>query len=215
MSDKNPIILASASPRRHRLLELLGLEFSIVVSTIDESKLKADGPIHFAEVAAEAKCREVARRSPEMACVIGADTVVHFNGESGIEILGKPISPHDAQNMLRRLSGRVHQVTTGVALRRPGETDPIVCSQTTNVRFRPLNTEEIKSYVETGESLDKAGAYAVQGVGGDFIADVQGDLQNVIGLPLKLLVEMLQTHFPHVRLPEPDVLATTCRREFL
>jgi septum formation protein len=209
------IILASASPRRHRLLALLGMEFSIVVSTVDELKLEADGPVNFAEIAAEAKCREVAARSPEDACVIGADTVVHFDGASGKEIFGKPTSPREARHMLRRLSGRVHQVTTGIALRFGGETDPIVCSDTTDVRFRPLRAEEITSYVETGESLDKAGAYAVQGVGGDFIAEVKGDLQNVIGLPLGLLVEMLRPNFPDIQLPEPAVLATTCRREFL
>jgi septum formation protein len=117
--------------------------------------------------------------------------------------------------MLRRLSGRCHQVTTGVALWRPGEPDPIVTSETSEVHFRPLRLEEIENYVTTGESLDKAGAYAVQGQGGDFIDAVHGDLQNVIGLPLALTVEMLRPMFPGLALPEPEVLATCCRREFL
>ncbi|MFW6303828.1 MAG: nucleoside triphosphate pyrophosphatase [Candidatus Sumerlaeota bacterium] len=209
------LVLASASPRRRRLLQLLGIDFEVIVSKVDESLLEASGPVEFALIAAEEKCRETAGRLDAHKGVLGADTVVHFETARGMEILGKPSSTEEAKSMLRSLSGRVHQVTTGVALWRPGEEQPLVGSLTTDVRFRPLEQKEIEDYIATGESLDKAGAYAVQGVGGDFIAEVDGDLQNVIGLPLGLVVKFLKPLYPEVEMPDESSLAGTCRREFL
>jgi nucleoside triphosphate pyrophosphatase len=201
------LILASTSPRRHLLLGLLGLEFQIIPSGVDESLLPAPSPREFARIAARAKCLDVADRVGNGACVIGADTVVHFQDLDGKDvILGKPTDPSDACRILARLAGRTHRVTTGVALRLSDGTVR-VDSNTSRVRFRPMSSEEIADYVATGESLDKAGAYAVQGRGADFIEQVEGDLQNVIGLPLALLVEMLSVDFPGVAMPDPEALA--------
>ncbi|MFW6287045.1 MAG: nucleoside triphosphate pyrophosphatase [Candidatus Sumerlaeota bacterium] len=213
--NNDVLVLASASPRRRRLLELLNINFEVIVSRVDESDLEAPGPVAFARLAAEEKCREVAARLSKHNGVLGADTVVHFESLRGMEILGKPSTPDEAKRMLRSLSGRVHQVTTGVAFWQPGEAQPLVGSETSNVRFRPLEPMEIDEYVATGESLDKAGAYAVQGVGGDFIAQVDGDLQNVIGLPLGVVVKMLKPLYPEVKMPDAATLAGTFRREFL
>jgi septum formation protein len=206
------LILASTSPRRRLLLGLLGLEFQVIPSGVDESLLPAPSPREFARIAARAKCLDVADRIGNGACVIGADTVVHFREPDGKDvILGKPENPSEACRILARLAGRTHRVTTGVALRRSDGTMHID-SITSRVRFRPMDGEEISAYIATGESLDTAGAYAVQGKGADFIEHVEGDLQNVIGLPLALLVQMLSPDFPGVAMPDPDALARASGR---
>lgn len=209
-------MLASASPRRHMLLGLLGVAFETVPSAVDESGLDAPTPEEFARVAAREKCLEVAARIGDGAVVLGADTVVHFGGEDGWHgdlgdetLLGKPSDREEAREMLRRLSGRVHRVTTAVSIARPGA-DLEVASRTSRVRFHPLSGRDIDAYVATGESLDKAGAYAVQGRGGRFIARVEGDLQNVIGLPLRLVVEMLSKDYTGLAMPSEEVLEQAC-----
>lgn len=208
------LILASGSPRRRLLLGLLDIPFVVEPSDVDESILQASSPGEFTRLAAREKCLDIARKHDGKALVIGSDTVVHYRDDGaggGREItLGKPSSPEEAVEMLRRLQGRVHQVTTAIALSRPGEAAPEIASKTTRVRFRPLSDEEIASYVGTGESLDKAGAYAVQGRGGEFIEEVDGDLQNVIGLPLRLLVDMLSRDYPGLRMPEEETLRKAC-----
>jgi septum formation protein len=214
------LVLASISPRRHTLLDLLGIPFRIVPSAVDESQLAASSAGDLARVAAREKCLDVAIRLAPGAWVLGADTVVHFmetpQATAAREIvLGKPTDPDDAVRMLRTLSGRTHCVTTGVAVCPPG--DPAtarervrVRSLTTRVRFRPLADGEIRGYVATGEPLDKAGAYAVQALGGTLIASVDGDLPNVVGLPLSLVIEMLAPGYPGLAMPTPQALARIC-----
>jgi len=206
------LVLASNSPRRRLLLELLGVPFCVVASTVDESQIETSAPDDFARQAARLKCIDVAGRVAENSIVLGADTVVHFPGPNGDPVmLGKPSGPTEAKEMLQRLSGRTHQVTTAVAVSRPGGSVRLG-SETSDVRFRPLSRDEIDSYVATGESLGKAGAYAVQGRGGQFIESVEGDLQNVIGLPLRLLVDMLVEDLPDLEMPDEEALKRLCRQ---
>lgn len=225
VTPDSQLVLASASPRRKRLLGLLNVPFVIKPSGVDESAIDEPDPEEFARRAAREKCLDVAAsldaakdREPR-AAVVGADTVVHFpvsDGDGGGQrtMLGKPSGPDEAAGMLRLLAGRTHQVTTGVAVRhRDGSVQ--IASETSDVRFRSLTDAEIRDYVAAGESLDKAGAYAVQGRGGDFIARVDGDLQNVIGLPLRLLVDMLRRDFPDLEMPDAKALEQVTERSFL
>lgn len=180
MSTAPVLILASRSPRRRELLEQLGLRFEVAPAAIDETPLAGEVPRDLALRVALAKARTVASRRPD-AIVLAADTVVDVDGIS----LGKPESPDDAAAMLRTLSGRSHQVHTGVAVALDGRHEALVDS--TTVRFRQLSEPGIRWYVATGEPMDKAGAYAVQGAGGVFVAAVAGSPHTVIGLPVHLL----------------------------
>lgn len=177
------ILLASGSPRRRELLNGLGLEFEVVKPDVDESPLPGEEP--------EAMCVRLSALKANAVCagdediVIAADTTVVIDGRS----LGKPSSRDEARSMLRMLQGREHTVITGVAVRRGAETAS--CAERTAVRFRSLSDDEIRAYTETGECDDKAGAYAVQGVGSLLIAGITGDYFNVVGLPLCRLSEML------------------------
>ncbi|MBI4934271.1 MAG: septum formation inhibitor Maf [Actinobacteria bacterium] len=170
------IILGSASPRRHELLAQLGVEFTVASPDIDETPLAGERPTDYVRRLAVEKSRAV--RSTADALVITADTTVDLGGE----ILGKPVDAADAAAMLRRLSARTHRVHTGVAVRR--DTHVVTDVVTTLVTFTPLTPEAIDWYVGTGEPLDKAGAYAVQGAGGVFVLRVRGSVSNVVGLPL-------------------------------
>lgn len=183
---KEKIVLASASPRRRELLSQLGLKFEVRVSSVKERK--GEDPVEAAEQAAISKASEVAGRTPE-AVVIGADTVVVVDGE----ILGKPASASEAEEMLRKLSGKAHQVITGVAV-VDSSGRRMVDHEITTVFFAPLSEEEISAYIESGEGHDKAGAYAIQGLGALFIPRIEGSYTNVVGLPLAKLYEMLK-HF--------------------
>ena len=182
MSGTPSIVLASASPRRRELLEQLGLEFVVAAPDIDETPLAGEQPVAYVRRLAIAKA--VAVVAPVDALVIAADTTVDLGGD----ILGKPVDGADAAAMLRRLSARTHRVHTGVALRLGDRVvDDVITSLVT---FTPLTESSIEWYVTTGEPLDKAGAYAVQGAGGVFVQRVRGSLSNVIGLPLHTVARL-------------------------
>lgn len=188
---EEPLILASASPRRRELLALLGIDFVVIPAEVEEpAPSRTNSPVRFAEELAFQKAEEVARRHPDH-WVLGADTVVAL----GTALLGKPESPEAARALLRRLSGQTHLVTTGFALARWSQAwglESEVGSASTRVRMRRLAPEEIEAYVETGEPMDKAGAYAIQGAAAAFIVGIRGDYPNVVGLPLAPLVPLLR-----------------------
>jgi len=181
------IILASGSPRRRELLHQLGLDFVVIPSQYDEHSHPPLPPAPLAEHLALSKAREVAARYPD-ALVIGADTIVVLDGE----VLGKPRDREEAVAMLRRLSGREHEVITGVAVLQGDRRR--VEHEVTKVRFRPLDEGQIRRYVATGEPMDKAGAYGIQGRAAAMIESICGDYFNVVGLPLSRIAQML-SHF--------------------
>ncbi len=178
------LILASQSPRRHDIMRYMGLSFRSEVCTeperIPEGASVSETVMHLARQ----KASYALRLHPD-ACVIGADTVVELDGE----VLGKPGSPEDAVHTLARLQGRQHVVYTGLAVLKAGYEDVRYVS--TKVRFRPMSEKEIRWYVSTGEPLDKAGSYGVQGFGSVFVDSVEGNYFNVVGLPAPTLYEML------------------------
>lgn len=180
------LILASASPRREALLRQVGLEFEVAPSYAEERVPEGLPPRELAERLAMEKARLVAAQRTQ-GLVIGADTVVVLDGQ----ILGKPTGPEDAREMLRRLSGRKHQVTTGIAVVDAATGESRGDSVTTTVAFAPLSEQTIARYVSTGEPLDKAGAYAIQGHGALLIEGISGCYYNVVGLPLRRLAELL------------------------
>jgi nucleoside triphosphate pyrophosphatase len=182
------LVLASASPRRQDLLSLLDLPFEILSADVDEGLHDALPPAERARRLAEDKAVAVSRLRPD-ALILGADTLVVL----ATEVMGKPRDADDARRMLRLLSGRTHQVITGLALVAEGQ---ILCGEavTTDVRFRKLGEAEISSYVATGEPMDKAGAYAIQGRGAILIEGIAGDYANVVGLPLTRLALLLRYH---------------------
>ncbi len=177
MSAAETLILASGSPRRRELLRTLGLRFTVRPARIDESYLVGEPPDQHVQRLAREKAEAEARPGE---LVLGADTVVLLDGE----VLGKPADREDAAGMLRRLAGRQHRVLTGVALHEPARGRSEEALEISVVKMAPLSDEEIEWYVATGEPLDKAGSYAVQGVGALFVESVQGNYSNVVGLPL-------------------------------
>jgi septum formation protein len=184
------LILASASPRRQELLTQAGYRFIVHPSSIDESLRPAEDAIRFATRLAREKAEEVfarQRSSNPPAVVLGADTVVVCDGV----IMGKPVDAADAERMLLLLSGRTHQVVTGVALVwGPGSVE--VAAEVTQVTMRTLSPQEVADYIATGEPMDKAGAYAIQGYAGRWIPRIQGCYFNVVGLPLSLVAALLE-----------------------
>ena len=181
------IVLASASPRRKELLEMLGVEHLTVLPAKGEEKAALSrGPAEYVMDLAEAKAREAAAQAEEEDVVIGADTIVWFEGR----VFGKPHSREQAVSMLGELSGRTHTVYTGVCVIRGGRCLRDV--EQTRVHFRPIDPEEIRRYVDSGEPMDKAGAYGAQGRGAIFVQGIEGDFFNVMGLPLRLLDAMLK-----------------------
>jgi len=181
--QQHSLILASASPRRRQLLELIGVDFEVAPADVDETAAAGEIPAVFASRAARDKAQSVARRHPGR-LVLGADTVVEVDSE----ILGKPTSADDASSMLRRLSGRSHLVHTALALVDDDAFHEIVDSA--KVQFADLSDETISWYVATGEPMDKAGAYAIQGLGGLLVARVEGSPHTVVGLPVHRLPEL-------------------------
>ena len=172
------IILASQSPRRRELLGQVGLTFEIVSPEVDEAQYGGLPPRELVQTLSRAKALDAARRVPAGSLVLGADTVVVLDGQT----LGKPDGPEGARAMLTALSGRTHEVWTGFTLCRDGEVHTEAVA--TEVTFRALAPEEIDRYVATGEPMDKAGAYGIQGRGALLVAQIRGDYSNVVGLPL-------------------------------
>ena len=181
------IILASSSPRRSELLKQLGLQFRTLVCPVDETLPPGLSPFELVELLAVKKAMAVARML-EDGIVIGADTVVFWHGQP----LGKPSDGDDAMEMLGRLQGTVHEVYTGVALVDADSRKVLIEHEKTRVFFRSFDEEEIRRYVATGEPMDKAGAYAIQGLGAIFIKGLEGCYSNVVGLPLARLAKMLK-----------------------
>lgn len=179
------ITLASSSPRRRHLLEMLGIAHEAIPAEVDERPRDGEDPEAMAVRLATEKARAVWRRHPERP-VLAADTVVVVDGE----ILGKPVDAADAERMLATLSGREHRVVTAVALAQPTGEILQQCD-VTRVWFRPLAAELIQAYVATEEPLDKAGSYGVQGMGAVLVERVEGDFFGVMGLPLRLVVDLL------------------------
>jgi septum formation protein len=179
------LILASSSPRRNELLAAAGYEFETVTVEVDESIDKLEPPGDHVRRLALEKARAVFEKHPT-AVVLGADTIVLLGGE----MLGKPRNDEDATRMLRLLSGREHEVLTGVAIVSPQRT--VVEVARTKVWFNPLTEEEIVDYVGSGEPQDKAGAYAIQGLGSRFIDRINGSYSNVVGLPVSLVYRLLK-----------------------
>jgi septum formation protein len=191
------LVLASQSPRRKELLHRAGIECAVQPAEVEETLLPGESPRAFAERLARDKARAVARLRPGD-FVLGADTVVVVAGE----VLGKPADAADAARMLRSLSGRSHEVITGVCLIGPqvtGDRQPAagfedVRSEATTVHFQPLTEQDIAFYVAHGEPMDKAGAYAIQGIASRWIPRIDGCYFNVVGLPVPLVWRMLREH---------------------
>jgi septum formation protein len=191
------LILASASPRRQELLRAAGIAVTVQPTNIPEIPLEGEAAKVFAERLAREKAWAIFKQRPTD-FVLGADTVVVVDKE----ILGKPRNPADAERMLRLLSGRTHEVITGICVMGPknnaaanakaetalGDTR----SETTVVTVNPMGDEEIRAYIATGEPMDKAGAYAIQGMASRWIPRIEGDYSNVVGLPVALVYRMLK-----------------------
>jgi septum formation protein len=180
------LILASRSPRRHDLLKQVGLDFDVVPSRIEEDFLGEESPEEHVIRLAEAKARDVENHHPDR-WVIAADTIVYINSS----ILGKPRNQGEAKEMLHRLSGEEHWVLTGFSVRhfkkRRGDREAV----RTAVRIKTLTPAEIEWYVKTGEPFDKAGGYAIQGIGSFMVESIRGSYTNVVGLPMCELIRML------------------------
>ena len=179
------IILASASPRRAELLRAAGIDFDVRPADIDEAIRPGEEPGDYVSRLAEAKARAVHERDGNQT-VLAADTAVVVDGQ----ILGKPMDEADAKRMLRMIGGRSHEVLTAVSLFHPGEIVDTRIDATT-VEFAELSDADIEWYVSSGEPMDKAGAYAVQGLASRFVTRVEGSYSNVVGLPIALVYQML------------------------
>jgi septum formation protein len=179
------LVLASASPRRQELLRSARIPFDVQPAVIPEDPLPGEDAKDCAERLAREKALAIARQRPHD-FVLGADTVVVVDGQ----LLGKPSDAADAARMLRLLSGREHQVITGVCLVVSGQSS--VASETTLVTVSEITDQEIVDYVASGEPMDKAGAYAIQGIASRWIPRIEGDYSNVVGLPVALVWRMLQ-----------------------
>lgn len=180
---KRKVVLASSSPRRTNLLELIGIKHDVRPADVDESMQAGENPSEYAERLAREKAEAIAGDGTEV--VIGADTVVVIDGR----VLGKPVNDQQAAAMLESLGGRTHTVVTAVAVVVDGRTSSGV--EEVVVTFRRLTSDEIKSYVATGEPMDKAGAYGIQGFGATIVERIEGDYFAVMGLPLVRMVRLL------------------------
>jgi septum formation protein len=180
------LVLASKSPRRAEILRAVGWPFDVMAAGVDETPKASEDAVAYVRRLAQAKAEAIARRL-SAGLVLGADTVVVVDGE----ILGQPRDSHDARSMLGLLAGKWHEVLTGVALLKIGEENrTAVDHESTRVRFGEMSQAEIDWYVESGEPMDKAGAYAVQGKAALFIEEIQGDYFNIVGLPVRLVYEL-------------------------
>ena len=182
------LILASASPRRAELLRQAGIGFEVMPADVDEQVLPREAPEAYVRRVAESKAAAIAARAPR-ALVLGADTTVVV----GKEILGKPVDEADARRMLQALSGRTHEVLTAVTLAGGAEPAGLATRvATTAVEFAAMTGDEIDWYVATGEPMDKAGAYAIQGRASRFVTRIAGSYSNVVGLPVAVVYDLLR-----------------------
>lgn len=185
-TNSPPLILASKSPRRKELLEQAGLTFLVVPSCVDEKDISITKPENLVKTLAEAKARDVAGAYPE-SWVIGADTIVIIDGD----ILGKPDSTQTARRMIQQLNGQIHEVFTGYAIFCEAMQTCISGVEKTEVHFRNLSQQEIEWYIQTDEPYDKAGGYAIQGLGSFLVKRICGSYTNVVGLPVCEVLEHL------------------------
>ncbi len=189
---KQPLVLASSSPRRKQLLELLNIPFNVVDSNVDETVEFGPSPAEIAKMLANRKAQSVANMIGPGHIVIGADTIVVLNHR----VLGKPNDRNDAIEMLLALQGKVHEVFTGIAIIDDKNSKElrkeIVQVSRTLVKMRKLTLSQIEKYVDSGEPMDKAGAYAIQGFGSVFVESIEGCYFNVVGLPVSLFVNMME-----------------------
>lgn len=191
---KNPVeqprlILASKSPRRRYLLQQAGIEFSVVPSEFDETSVKLSSPETYVKCLAESKALDISQKYPD-SWIIGADTIVLI----GDTILGKPASGEQARAMLRRLSDKTHRVLTGYCICHKNKACFFSETVSTQVHFKKLTPEEIDWYIKSGEPFDKAGAYAIQGLGTFLVKRINGSYTNVVGLPVCEVLEFLIKH---------------------
>lgn len=179
------ILLASSSPRRLELLKAVGLKVKTIAPDVLEVQLKGESPTEMVGRLAKLKADTVYTKTPTQLPIVAADTIVCLEGM----VLGKPLDKIDAVRTLKMLSGKEHEVITGYIVRK--EADEIMGIVTTKVSFRTLKETEIYSYIETGEPLDKAGAYAIQGAGASLVDHITGNYTNVIGLPVNEILKAL------------------------
>jgi len=179
------IVLASASPRRAEILRTVGWPFDTLPVDIDETRRAGENAIDYVQRLAREKADAAAARSTT-SMIIAADTTVTIDGH----VLEKPADKSDAARMLRLLNNRWHRVLTGIAIINHETSRTIVAHEETEVKFAAMSDEEIDWYVSTGEPMDKAGAYAIQGLGARFIEEIKGDYSNVVGLPIRLVYEV-------------------------
>jgi septum formation protein len=179
------LILASASPRRSEILTIAGWPFEAIPADIDEQVKDSEDPVSYVERLAFEKAHTIAGRAVS-GLVLGVDTIVLLDGR----IIGKPESKDDAKSMLRDLRNRWHEVLSGVALLRAGTERKIITHQRTRVHFTDFSDSDIEWYVGTGEPMDKAGAYAIQGKGAIFVDRIEGDYWNIVGLPIQLVYKI-------------------------
>lgn len=186
---KKKIILASQSPRRKQLLEQIGLDFEIIPSNFEENMEGEKFSPKLIETLAYQKALEVSQRNDEQALIIAADTVVIL----GKDLLGKPKNEQEAKIMLQKLSNKTHKVVTAIAIIDKYENKTLINHAESKVTFKKLSDREIQDYIKTGEPMDKAGAYGIQAYGSIFVTKVEGCYNNIVGLPLNLLSEMLKS----------------------
>jgi septum formation protein len=184
--DGKRLVLASSSPRRSEILKAAQIDFEVIFpENIKEEEISYDPVSHVLELSRK-KAESVFEKVKD-GLILGADTIVVLDGE----ILGKPKDPEDAFRILKKLSGKEHKVYTGITLLDKKNGEILSDYQLTKVKFNQLKDKEIEDYIKTGEPLDKAGAYGIQGMGNFLVEKIEGDLDNVIGLPLKKLKELL------------------------
>jgi len=186
MSGARALVLASGSPRRREILGQLGISFEVVPSEVVEPARGDETPAHYAQRLARLKARDVATHVPGGSLVLGADTVVVVDDD----VLGKPADAADARAMIARLAGRAHDVITGVSVIAADGVDETI-HETTRVWFRALDAQAQARYADSGEGADKAGGYAIQGLGAGLVTRIEGSYSNVVGLPAAQVVELL------------------------
>ena len=184
------IVLASGSPRRKEILENMNLKFDIIKSEIEETTLENESPEDLVKRLSYEKAHDIATRNRD-SIVIGADTVVVLDNN----VLGKPKDKEDAFNMLKKMSGREHDVITGISILCLDSKKEIIDFCVSKVKFKNLSDEDIYSYIATGECMDKAGSYGIQGLGGILVEYIKGDYFNIVGFPISSASEILKNNF--------------------